>query len=523
MDIQSVVKGFSTTPFLFVGSGFSRRYYGLPDWEGLLRAFAKRLNNDEFAYNAYLSRANIESSGDGASGSVLARVAELIKIDFDKRWFEDSSFRNLNAKYLEFVHQNQSPFKVEVAQYIDEKSLPVSDKQDELALLKEISKKSLAGIITTNYDQLLEKETDGYTSFVGQEELIFSAIQGWAEIYKIHGSITNPDSIILTERDYSYFADYCPYLASKLMTIFMEYPIIFMGYSLGDPNIRVILESIVKCLSRENLERLQNRFVYVEWEEGKKDIEVASASITIDQKTIRMTSIKTDDFSAIFRALAKKRSAVPVKLIRLFKQELYTYALTNHPTANMRIAGIDDTRIDDEELVLALGKVSTLGLRGLRGLTVNEWYRHIVMHDLEFSADEILENAYPYLIKQANTLPLNMLLHEATKSFPDCAGRVKHSFDDIISKSFRNERDRRFIPHRTVDGIIDDRHGNLNMAMYDIAHLKEDEIDLGQLESMLRRCYVTTGFVEHFKKTSGMLSNFNRLIRIYDWMKYGRS
>lgn len=96
MDLASVVKNFSTTPFLFVGSGFSRRYYNLPTWEGLLRVFVKRLSDDEFAYNRYLSLAS-ESDSNTGTGMLLARVAELIMKDFDHRWFSDPSFRRLNV------------------------------------------------------------------------------------------------------------------------------------------------------------------------------------------------------------------------------------------------------------------------------------------------------------------------------------------------------------------------------------------------------------------------------------------
>ena len=41
------------------------------------------------------------------------------------------------------------------------------------------------------------------------------------------------------------------------MTIFMEYPIIFMGfmgYSISDPNIQGILGDIVECLPPEKVE-----------------------------------------------------------------------------------------------------------------------------------------------------------------------------------------------------------------------------------------------------------------------------
>jgi hypothetical protein len=60
---------FTSAPFLFVGSGFSRRYLGLETWESLLKRFAEPLPRD---YGYYASKAN---------GS-LPHAASLMAEDF---------------------------------------------------------------------------------------------------------------------------------------------------------------------------------------------------------------------------------------------------------------------------------------------------------------------------------------------------------------------------------------------------------------------------------------------------------
>ena len=199
----------------------SRRYLNLPDWKSLLDHFCRQIRDDEYSYSAYDNKAKQYNCEYG----IMPKIAELVQRDYDNAWFEGKVQRTTDEDALKQIKEGVSPFKVEIAEYI-KKNTEVQEKyRDEIAKLSELSQKSIAGVITTNYDSFLENHFAGFTKYVGQNQLIFSAIQGVAEIYKIHGSVELPDSIVINESDYALFEKKGAYLASKLLTIFMESPI----------------------------------------------------------------------------------------------------------------------------------------------------------------------------------------------------------------------------------------------------------------------------------------------------------
>ena len=61
--LLNIVSSFNTTPFLFIGSGITRRYCNLPSWDLLLEYFSNLLNpSNEFAYPNYKRQANNDYS-----------------------------------------------------------------------------------------------------------------------------------------------------------------------------------------------------------------------------------------------------------------------------------------------------------------------------------------------------------------------------------------------------------------------------------------------------------------------------
>jgi hypothetical protein len=318
--IKEILNIHDTLPILFVGAGLSRRYLGLENWEGLLRYLAQRISDNEFGFEMYNSMAEASTIQIG----LYQKIAELIGNDFSKEWYINDKFKDIREEYRADIINRVMPIKIEIAKYIKDNSLNFLEGQkSEVELLKRVEKKSIAGVITTNYDLLLENILPRYKTYIGQKELIFSQLQGVGEIYKIHGCCTNPASIVINEDDYKEFDDKNAYLASKILTLFLEHPIVFMGYSIEDENIRNILKSIVRCLSKENLKKLKKRLIFIEWS-SSDDSEISSHTLSFDDgKVIEMTKIKLNSFEVLYESMLENKAKYSAPILRKLKQDIY--------------------------------------------------------------------------------------------------------------------------------------------------------------------------------------------------------
>ncbi|MCI5499229.1 MAG: SIR2 family protein [Clostridiales bacterium] len=520
MTLQDVVARFNTTPFLFAGAGITRRYYGLPDWPGLLKEFANRISSDRFAYNAYENAAKVS----GYTQGLLPKVATLIQQDFDAKWYSCPEIRRLNDSELSLIERGVSPFKVEVASFLSLKSSVLPKYKTEIGKLKSISRNNLAGIITTNYDVFFEKLFEDYKPFVGQEELVFSSIQGIAEIYKIHGSVSHPASLIISEKDYEIFNNKSKYLAAKLMTIFMEYPIIFIGYSLTDTNIQNILDDIVACLPDDKFSTLQERFVFVEYNEKATGVSVSTHSIALSGKLLSMTKLTLEDFGLLYDALAAKKAALPVKLLRRFKEDIYTYIVTTKPGPLLQVAAIDNESIDEDRLAISIGLSST-GEYGLKRLIDdNRWYRNIVTDEfktIDYSYDQLLELTYPEIRRQVNGyFPVCKYLANAKKSFPDIEATVPSTFDSIATTTNINSRNS-ISKYPSVEDLWKQEHSNPARMYRLLSCFPEEKMNVTQLGTVLQKVFdEDADALSHF--TGGIRADVKRLIRMYDYLKWGK-
>jgi hypothetical protein len=397
-------------PFLFVGAGFSRRYADLPNWEGLLRNFAA-LTPHQYEYSL------------GIAGGRLPKTASQIAEDFYEVWWSAPEYEAARAEDSSKIERTDSALKIEVARFIRDavaaSSIPQS-LEEEWQLLQ---KSTIDGVITTNYDSLLSRAFPDFELFVGQDELLFADTQGIAEIYMIHGSVSAPETLILTQADYDEFQKRNTYLAAKLLTLFVEHPVIFLGYSLGDDNIKGILSAIVAGLRDKNVNKLQQRLIFVEWDPNSEP-NYQDTVMLVDDVSIPITRVRVADFIDVFKALGKKERAISAKLMRILKEQIYEIICSNDPRGRLHAyMDIDSENAKDWSIVFGVG--AKIAVKGIVGLSRAEVLAAVVNGSTnEFPSDQLLTELIDH-VPENQWYPVYMFLRDVDKL--DEKGRILES------------------------------------------------------------------------------------------------
>lgn len=180
----------SSRPVFFIGSGISRRYLGLPDWSGLLEGIAQEVGAD-FA----------EMSG---------------KYDFERLageleyfYFRSQPWERVSGCPRRRLMREAIARRIETMSQTNACPVPGAAPGRELQELRHTVPRA---VITTNYDTFAETMFPDSRVHIGRE-----TSAGWEEddridIYKIHGCVTAPDSIVITKEDYDEFFEKSRYL-----------------------------------------------------------------------------------------------------------------------------------------------------------------------------------------------------------------------------------------------------------------------------------------------------------------------
>lgn len=399
------LKAFASPPYLFVGSGMSRRYMGLPDWKGLLQQQCT-------AHGLNYGLLSGEADGN------LPQIATAMAKELHPKWWTDDKYAPSREQFKHISSSKDSALKIEIARFISEANVFAPALSEDLENEVELFKKVVVdGVVTTNWDNFLESLFPDDKVYVGQEALLFSQIQGIKEIYKIHGSAEEPTSLVLTAADYEQYGKTNPYLASKLLTFFVENPIVFLGYSLTDTNILDILHSVLACLSQPNVEKLANRLIFVRWDKDCLEDKLEKTILSIDGRNLPVLQATTANFSGPLEALGRIKRRLPTKILRSLKEQVYSLIHTIAPTEKLIVQDIDDeTDIEDIEFAVGVGIREKLLDKGYTAISRTDLMRDVLTNDGGLQALHVLKGSLPELLKKSSYTPVFKYLAAAEGS-----------------------------------------------------------------------------------------------------------
>ena len=128
--------------------------------------------------------------------------------------------------------------------------------------------RAAVGQVTTNYDSLYEDAVDSAANKTAAQKaadegavaddaimrlpwdnnLVGIAVAGTRQVLKLHGCVSDPDSIVLTRGDYMRYADERVALRGCLHQSFLEREFLVIGFSMTDDNVHLIIDQVRKAM-----------------------------------------------------------------------------------------------------------------------------------------------------------------------------------------------------------------------------------------------------------------------------------
>ncbi|WP_229380283.1 SIR2 family NAD-dependent protein deacylase [Haloterrigena salifodinae] len=359
--------------------GFLFAIFLPPSWDGLLEKMTHKHSTIDENYGFWR-----QTRDPKEVGQILAeKYAELA--------WDKNTQRFSGGEFLDYEKGQDYYLKTEIAEYSQEKTpesvndLSEEDVDDDISLeqamreieaLRDIQPHA---VITTNYDEFLERifndesfhkgessedegEGERYEVVVG-EEILKTQFRSLGEILKIHGSATDPESLILTSDDYANFNNRKRYLSSKMLTYFAEHPLLIVGYSASDPNVRKILSWVNNAPPNDR--NIEEDIYFLKYEddlESQEDFSTEKRIQLEDGSFMTVKRILARDFDWVFEAFASSEGfEADVRYLRKLVANMYEVVRKESPRAQVvDHQQLEDIATNEDELATVLG-ISSVG------------------------------------------------------------------------------------------------------------------------------------------------------------------
>lgn len=195
---------------LFIGSGFSKALLeGNPfsnaySWSELLKKIAEDFGIARDILN---------------EGKPYSEVATVICQEYAKTHPSTHKEAELALKFkiAELVNVSPTPLRI----------------QEYESIFKRLNPN---WIVTTNYDSIIEQILREKAFPINPRDTYIKT-KDFTPVYHIHGSISDPESIVITNEDYTHTLRISDYRHARLPFLIKESTVLMIGYSLNDLNV----------------------------------------------------------------------------------------------------------------------------------------------------------------------------------------------------------------------------------------------------------------------------------------------
>lgn len=519
-EIFDNVSEMNTLPVVFAGSGVSKRYtINKYNWKELLIECISQYNNSPLnKYREY--KVDIEHSlntQEVNKFSINEGIGTLIEQDFNKAFYRGE------ISGLKVVGDN-NPLKTFVANLLSHAELD-NEMIKEINLLKDLKEKMLT-VVTTNYDDFFEKNIFTKHDKVIGQKMFQSSEMG--TLFKIHGCVTEPESIVLTSRDYELFKRKRKVLSAKLIGLFTENPVIFIGYSLEDENIKSILLDIFQCIEDKwEYEEFKKRLIIVDYNESQDTPIVGTHSMVINDITITLTKIITNSYLPVLRGMERLKKKVRFRDLIHIKDIIYDVVHSHEGKKSKFVNLLDEQaeeEIDKDEVIVAIAKKSELlDSVGITGVKADELFNDALTDSLDTKIKGreklLIESQLPILFRSNTVLPIHKYFSKVDINDIEITESIRKKLDKdietllnrVIKKDICLYNENCF---RSFEEIMNSDYGMYRKANFlvikSIYHAEAEEI----------KEFLLGGGKEKLLEYSNGRTMVRKMICAYDILKY---
>ena len=504
MKIDDFLSNYQNHPVLFVGTGFSLRYLNNSfTWNHLLERIALDLYDNEERY------LDIKYNNKIDGGYDYPKIAEILEKDFNNFI---SKPENRNGEFKELNDEFYARMKFEIPTnrfklYLAKLLFTLEIKEDMKSEINELKKvrKNIACVITTNYDTFIESIFE-FNPLIGNDILLSNP---YGSVYKIHGSVSDSENIIISNNDYEKFERKYELIRAQLLSLFIHNPIIFFGYSVSDENIKSILKMIFSYVTpnSEEAEKIRSNFLLVEYEKDSENEEITDHDIQIESlNQIRINKIKTDNFINIYQALSKLNLPVTAMDIRKVETVLKEIRSGSGGIQVQITESLEDLKNGDKVLAIGSQKTIQVEYQNKEELLAN--YFNI----LDESNSQRVELINKYTISNAEWFPF--FAFKAINDKIDTNNVYKRQQEKRVKEFERDLKDKTKYHslHTKIEDILEDENMSKTYKLGALSRgVFEKRINLEDLKEYLKN-------MEDKNST-----DYRKLLCVYDFMEYNNN